>query len=104
VPVHLNLHMSDSNSIQGEIEVKSFPVEVFRRHADVEKLNFFLQSPISESHVNGILKVKYTDYTMKIHMVSTIDAPKIYLSSEPPLPENQLLATLLFWETPREFG
>jgi autotransporter translocation and assembly factor TamB len=51
---------------------------------------------MNESPIAGNVSVKYADYQVLIQLVGTIDKPQILLKSDPPLPENQIIAVLIF--------
>ena len=99
VPVYLDLRITDAAPISGNVTVKDFSLKIFRRNATLERLYLDLQpTPFSETIVNvdGTLRVDYTDYTVKVLLGGTADRPSIRLASTPALPEDQLVAALLF--------
>lgn|GEM_PF-2544723 len=96
IPIHLDLKMSDDNPIAGNIKVDSFPLELFRRDATLDHFNMSLKSPIDQSPIDGSFNVKYTDYVIHVGVISTVARPVIVMTSDPPLPQDKLLATLLF--------
>jgi len=96
VPIGVDLKVSDAEPLDGVIQVKSVPLDLFRRTATLDHLRLDLNSPSSESKIDGVIKVAYVDYTVSILVISTLGKPVVKLISDPPLPENALLATLLF--------
>jgi hypothetical protein len=80
----------------GTVMVRKFPLEIFRRDAVLEHLTISLASPAPESELNGAVKVAYADYTITIQIIGTSGKPAIKMRSDPPLPEEQLVAVLLF--------
>jgi hypothetical protein len=96
VPVALALELEDSAPIGGQIQIREFPVEFFRREATIDHLTLDLANPMNLSPVDGVLLVDYTDYKLTVRVTSVIGKPQFILTSEPPLPENQLVAALLF--------
>jgi hypothetical protein len=96
IPIHLDLKMSDDDPLGGSIRVASFPLKLFRRDSEVDHFNLTLKSPTDQSVMDGSFKVKYTDYTIIVSVISTISKPVVIMTSDPPLPQDQLVATLLF--------
>ncbi|MCM2277869.1 MAG: translocation/assembly module TamB domain-containing protein [Oligoflexia bacterium] len=96
VPVRVRLRLSDSAPMEGELAVERVGLRVLRRKARLESFGLRLASPIDESPVDGLIRVTYADYTITIRVLGTAGAPTIRLLSDPPLPEEQLVAVLLF--------
>jgi hypothetical protein len=96
IPVSVNLNLTESIPIHGDVQVLSFPVEVFRRKASLDHFRLNLQTPTKESPLDGLIHVNYADYNISIKIGGVIDKPVIHLTSDPPVAENQLIATLLF--------
>jgi hypothetical protein len=96
IPVSTSLSLSDSEPFLGWVRVEGFPIEFFRRKADIQQFTLNIQSPIKESSIQGAVRVAYADYTIFLKAAGTVDKPILHLTSDPPLPENQLFATLLF--------
>jgi hypothetical protein len=94
VPVGIDLQGGSSVPLRGSIRVADFPVNLFRRDATVEHLNLTLAP--ERSPIDGVIRIVYTDYTMRILLSGTAEKPWVHLVSDPPLPENQLIAVLLF--------
>jgi hypothetical protein len=95
-PIHVDLSTSSQDHLQGKIRVTSFPLELFRRDATVEHFDLLLRRPVEESKLDGLIKVAYADYTISIMVISTLGKPTVKFLSDPPLPEDQVIATLLF--------
>ncbi len=96
IPVRIDLKIGDSTPLQGIIKIDGFPTEVFRRQAKIDHFLLGLSSPSQESTIYGLVSVNYADYLIIIKIDGTLDKPQIHLSSEPSLPETQLIAVLLF--------
>lgn len=107
VPIHLALLINDMEPPDVVLNISRFPLELFRRKAELEHFTFKIEKAeqqqeqdIEETHpIAGVLKVYYTDYTIKVEFFGTSERPKIKLTSDPPLPENQAYAVLLFGRT-----
>ena len=95
VPINLRLLFTDRDPMQGYLRIANFPLKLFRRNAAVEHIAFEF-FPREDTQLNGVLRVKYADYRVKVLLLGTLEDPKIQLTSDPPLPESDLLAALLF--------
>jgi len=96
IPVTLALRMANDQPIRGYVRVAAFPVELFRRTATVEHMNLGFGPDPTKTEVNGEIRVVYTDYTIRIKVLGLAQQPTIKFLSEPPLPEDQVIAVLLF--------
>jgi hypothetical protein len=85
----------------GKIRVGRTPIEIFRRKALLESLEIALQED-GEKRLDGRVAVNYLDYDIGIGIGGNVGQTQIKLSSEPPLPENQIVAVLLFGRPLRE--
>ncbi len=96
VPLGVDVVLSDSLPLSGSLDARAFPFDLFHREVRLERFGLKLKSPSSDSELDGALKIAYTDYTITILVVGTTAKPKVRFMSDPPLPENQILAVLLF--------
>lgn len=96
VPLNLRLELASREPVTGGLEISRFPLELFRRSAVLDHFRVSLRSPAPSSELNGLLKIAYADYTIGVDLLGTVGRPVIRLFSEPPLPEEQLVAVLLF--------
>jgi hypothetical protein len=96
VPIHVDIVAESGADIQGGVRVTEFPVEFFRRKAVVDHFSLKLATPAEDSPIDGKIEVPYADYTVRVAIISTVGKPRVILTSDPPLPQDQLVATLLF--------
>jgi hypothetical protein len=107
VPLHLALSLHSQNTsteMTGQLHTGKFPLELFNRNAEIERLLIGftpLEGPTAknsrvEHPVDGVIRVQYTDYTVRILLNGTLEKPKITLTSTPPLPQDKLFSVLLF--------
>jgi hypothetical protein len=96
IPIHLKIEMGRDLPPSGVIRVARFPVELFRRNAVVDHFEMALADPTSESRIDGAVRIRYTDYTITALLIGSARKPVVKLVSDPPLPEEQLIAVLLF--------
>jgi hypothetical protein len=96
IPIVVDISASSEAAPQGHVTVREFPLNLFRRQAFVDKFDLVLTGPDTSPTIDGKLRVEYTDYTITILLLGSLKAPDIKLTSEPPRPQNQLIAVLLF--------
>jgi hypothetical protein len=98
VPVRLTARAGTDRPVEGSVRVDNFRLEkFFRLKATVEKLAIdFKTEGESQASVDGSIRVDLTDYEIHVAATGPIEAPTYRFWSEPPLPENQIFAVLLF--------
>ena len=96
IPVVVDISASSESPPQGHVAVREFPLNLFRRQAFVDKFDLVFTGPETSPTIDGKMRVEYTDYTITILLLGSLKAPDIKLTSEPPRPQNQLIAVLLF--------
>jgi hypothetical protein len=97
IPIRVDVNLDSKGPPLGQINVGSFPVDVFHRKATIEKFDLTLES--KKMPISGSLKVESTQYTVFVVMKGTIDQPVFQLSSEPALPQADVVSVLLFGKT-----
>lgn len=98
IPLILDLKL-DEKHLGGSVKVGSTQLEFFRRNATVERFNLTLAEPRNKSVVDGLVRVRYADYTIDIIMLGAIERPKILFQSDPPLEQDQILSVLIYGRT-----
>src|SRR5690606_18924015 len=98
VPVALRMRVASDVPTSGQVRVSDFRLEkFFRLKATVERFNLdFTSEGPSRGRVDGLLRVDLTDYEIHVAATGPIEQPTYRFWSEPPLPEEQILAVLLF--------
>jgi hypothetical protein len=102
IPVNLDINLSSESPPTGQVRVGVFPVEAFRRKANVQHFDIDLVAKAGDSAIDGRVDVPLGDYQAHIDVVGSIDKPQVRVTSDPPVGEDQLLAALLFNRTPEE--
>jgi hypothetical protein len=102
IPIHLDITLANDSPPVGKVNIGTFPVEAFRRKATVQRFDINLVPQVGDSAIDGRLEVPLGDYRTFVDVVGSIDKPKVKVTSEPPIGEDQLLAALLFNRTPEE--
>jgi len=96
IPIAVAVTASSDTAPRGHALVRGFPLNLFRRQAYVDRFDVEFLSPQTAPSIDGKLRVEYTDYTITILILGTLKSPQVVLSSQPPRPQNQLIAVLLF--------
>ena len=96
IPIAVAVTAGSDTAPRGHALVREFPLNLFRRQAYVDRFDLEFLSPQAAPTIDGKLRVEYTDYTITILILGTLKAPQVVLSSQPPRPQNQLIAVLLF--------
>lgn len=99
VPINVNIQMPDEKNLSGVLQANGFKVELFRRLAEVDFIRVALAPDSGKNEIQGKILVSYTDYDITIELMGLLEAPTIEIYSDPPLPEKQALAVLLFGRT-----
>lgn len=102
IPLDVNLVLTETEGAKGTLKVLPFELELFRRKATLKRFRVKLASDAERSQVDGEVVVPYTDYTVQILILGQLKEPQIKFTSEPPLPEDKVIATLLFGRPPEE--
>jgi hypothetical protein len=100
IPVNLDLTLGSDSPISGKVDVGQFPVDLFHANAQVRYFNITLAKPTGLSKIDGRVQIPKDEYTVSANFVGTIDKPIVKLVSDPSLPENQILALLIFNQSP----
>jgi TamB, inner membrane protein subunit of TAM complex len=96
VPIAVRVAVKSDTPSEIMLRVDSFPVEVFRRQAQVQFFQATTTSNRKDLNLKGSIQVNYTDYTIHIVLGGTAATPDIQLTSSPPLNKNEIISVLLF--------
>jgi|GEM_PF-6203250 len=102
VPVELDLSLLSYKPMSGEIKIGSAPLEVFRRNAALQSATLSFPGTDLPPTLKADLKVRYAEYTVFVHFFGTIERPDFFLTSDPPLSEQDAMSVLLFGRTASE--
>ncbi len=97
IPIAVDMTLADGKP-SGTITVEKFRIKLFRRNADVQKIALQLADPFGLSEVDGLITVRYVDYTINIELAGPANRPRIILTSDPPLSHEDIIATLIYGE------
>jgi len=96
VPLQLDINMPKADQLSGSIRTREFKLDLFRRDAQVDSLQIKLHPDSTRNEIFGKVRVFYVDYTITIRIMGLLSRPEVHVESDPPLPEKQALAVLLF--------
>jgi hypothetical protein len=96
IPLGVDLALQSDKPVSGGIKIQSFPIQLFKRDVNFEHLTVSLRQPSKDSVLDGKIVVPYTQYTVTILILGTTDKPQIKFLSDPPLPDDQIIAALIF--------
>lgn len=95
VPLQIDLRFRPRQGTTGKIHTPRFPVEFFRRKADVHHVTVRFPEE-AEPELSARVDIDYTDYQLTLTAVGKLNDPKFSLRADPPLSENSAYALLLF--------
>ena len=96
LPIIFDLSFSSQNALEGEISLKDYTASLFRRRVMVRNLSLSLNGPNEPKHLSGLLEFEQADAFIKMHLSGSIRHPHIIFESEPPIPDSEIYAGLLF--------
>ncbi|MGE3758027.1 MAG: translocation/assembly module TamB domain-containing protein, partial [Pseudobdellovibrionaceae bacterium] len=100
LPLTLKLSQDSEKIRDGFIEAQPFEIVYLKRRIQVEKLRLFLDSdPQKAFKIDGRLKIPQTEYILFADLSGTVAKPIIDLSSDPYLPDSEIISVLLYDRT-----
>lgn len=103
VPIGLDLLLtSPPAAAAGQVSVRSFAVELFRRSATVDHLNISVSSGSRPGALEGLVRYKTPEVEISILILGTVEKPRVELASVPPLKREDIIALLIFGKSPAE--
>jgi hypothetical protein len=100
LPLGANLTIRSAEGVSGKIMIQDYKVELFKRVTNVEELTVQLKPNQAQMPLSGRIVFQNNDYTITMHVYGQVQSPQFYMESEPPLPEKDLYAILLFGKQP----
>lgn len=99
-PIAFDLKSEIRNQSPTQANVNTHPVnfEVFRRKAVIEKMDFYYAGTPEDSLLDGRVRVHSGEAKIFIKLYGRPDKVRVHLTSEPPVPQDELWALLLFGE------
>ena len=100
LPLSIDAAFSDKTPLTGKVLVKDWPVDFMRRRAVVERFRLDLTPNQDGMPIDGRIKINSPQYVITLGLLGTLEQPRYFLQSEPPLTQRELLAVLLFGKEP----
>jgi len=97
IPIHIDIVAHDEK-LDGEIKIDKFPINLFKRDAFIDSFKLKLDNPFENSMISAQMTINVTDYLIHVMMAGTVEQPKIWFESDPPLSEENIIAVLLYGE------
>jgi hypothetical protein len=99
IPIALDLAFSP---FHGEIQVRTFDVEFFRRKATIERFVLTRHEGSSIFDLDGLVLYNTADAEVEIRILGTVDKPQLSFTSEPPMEEEEIIGVLIYGKMPSE--
>ncbi len=97
IPISLNVLTSDKRDPKASIKIEPFLISYLRRNIFVEKFEIKVKgSGENESPMEGRLRIEQGGYNVYINLAGTTDSPNVHLTSDPYLPEPDIISVLLY--------
>ncbi|HMQ09685.1 MAG TPA: translocation/assembly module TamB domain-containing protein [Oligoflexia bacterium] len=78
------------------VKAEPFKVEYLKREAKLEKFIVKTNSKKDSIYLDGKFLIKKADYDLYVNVEQRYETPRIMLSSNPPLPEEDIISLILF--------
>ncbi|MCI5071541.1 translocation/assembly module TamB [bacterium] len=78
------------------VKAEQFKVEYLKREAKLEKFVVKTDSNKESIYLDGRFSIKKADYDLYVNVEQRYETPQITLSSNPPLPEEDIISLILF--------
>jgi len=98
IPFALDLKLTPEKT-DGTLTVKQTPVEFFKRVASIEHFDLELADPPNKSRLDGLVRVDYAAYKIKIKVIGSLKRPRFIFESQPPLDQEQIISVLIYGRT-----
>lgn len=103
IPAVLDLTMTfPPAAAAGLVSVRAFAVELFRRNAIVDHLDFTLTPGAKAAALKGLVRYKTPTALISIHVLGTSEKPRVEFTSAPPMKRADIIALLIFGKSPDE--
>lgn len=102
IPIGLNLRLMSGQPIAGKIHAGRAQLDVLRRNASLQKVDLEFPGTSTPPRLNAELSVKYSEYTVFVHVFGNTEKPDFFLTSDPPLSDADAMSVLLFGQTASE--
>jgi hypothetical protein len=96
LPLIIDLSFSSQKALVGQLSLKDYAASLFRRQVMVRNLNLRFNGLIEQKRLSGLLEFEQADAFIKMHLSGSLHRPNIIFESEPPVPDSEIYAGLLF--------
>lgn len=96
VPISADLRVRSGQSPEGRLQIHRVPLDMLRRDIELEQLSIELAASGRSPALDGRLRVRSGGYLVNVLIDGEFQRPRIRLTSEPPLSEDEIHSVLLF--------
>lgn len=96
VPIGVNLVLTDSSPMQGQINVLPMPLKIFKKKAQVERVNITYAQGSKVGELDGLLTHQTPEVLIRVLLLGNTENLRVDFQSDPPLTEQQILAVFLY--------
>lgn len=93
--LNFKFNISGSTIQDGYIEAKPLRTKVFKRPVYLSNLKVTFDAPL-EPQIHSTIEFHLPDYLITLKLAGPLSKPRTAFSSKPPLPEDDIIAVLLF--------
>ncbi len=102
IPLRIDFTTSKPGGPAGTIRVEPLELELFRRKAKIERLEFIQRPGSKAPEIDAAIQRATPEAVIRILIVGSTSKPRVHFMSEPPMDRSQILALLLFGKPPSE--
>lgn len=96
LPLIVDFILSSESAMQGRVDIENHVMSLFRRNVMVRRLTLNFD-PITEQRLlSGLLEFDHANASVKMRLSGSIQHPTMIFESEPPIPDSEIYAGLLF--------
>lgn len=100
LPISVRLASRTMHPLSGEVRLEPFNISYLRRTMRVERLILDLdKAPTGVIPVDGRFRIDQAQYKIYIEVRGPVQKPAIEMSSDPYLPQNEIISVLLYGRT-----
>ena len=96
VPISVDIHHTHDRGLEGFVSVDYFPVEIFKKKADIQYVKVVFNEGSDIPGLDGLITYKNPEVDIKILILGNTQNPRIEFESKPELNRQQIVSVILF--------
>ncbi len=96
LPINLDLALMAKKPMEGQIQIKSTPFEIFNKKARLDFLNISYTDKSKIGNLDGVIKYETSEVKVDIFLLGSTERPQVDFISDPPLNRNDILSVILY--------